>query len=277
MAERTAIEWTDSTFSPWWGCTNVSPGCEHCYAELAARRYYPAAALWGTRAPRRTFGADHWNAPRRWARTLPAKLGRRPRVFSGSMCDVFDVDAPDGERERLFALIRETPELDWLLLTKRVGNARRMLPPDWGDGYPNVWLGATIVNQAEADRDLHKLRATPARIRFLSLEPLLGPIPRLELARIDWCIVGGESGPRARPMRVEWVREIRDQCTAAGCALFVKQHGAARNNPIYHESPDERSRYTGSRRVAHLDPHGKGGALIDGMLWREFPAPGRLA
>lgn len=273
MAEHTAIEWTDCTFNPWWGCTNVSPGCEHCYAELAARRYYPAAALWGTGAPRRTFGAEHWNGPRRWARTLPGKLGRRPRVFSGSMCDVFDKAAPAGERERLFALIRETPELDWLLLTKRIGNAPGMLPADWRDGYANAWVGATIVNQAEADRDLDKLRATPAHVRFLSLEPLLGSIPRLELAGVHWCIVGGESGPAARPMRVEWIHEIREQCAAAGVALFVKQYGVARSNPIYREPPDERSPHTGARRVADLDPHGKGGALVDGALHRAFPSP----
>jgi protein gp37 len=273
MSERTAIEWTDSTFNSWIGCTNVGPGCEHCYAEALMDRRY-GRVEWGAGKPRLRTSPANWRKPLAWNRAaaaFAARIGRRRRVFCASLADVFDNEAPDEWRADLFALIRQTPALDWLMLTKRIGNAPRMLPADWGDGYANVWIGATIVNQVEADRDLDKLRALPARIRFLSLEPLLGPIPRLDLRSIDWCIVGGESGPRARAMRVEWVRDVRDQCIAAGCALLVKQYGVARNNPIYHEPADARSPRTGSARVAELDPHGKGGALVDGRLWREFP------
>lgn len=194
-------------------------------------------------APRRTFNDAHWNEPLKWAKTAPKKLGRRPRVFCASMADVFDKDAPDGARERLWKLIEATPELDWLLLTKRIGNVPRMLPVDWGGGWANVWLGATIANQEEADRDIPKLLDTPAHYRFLSCEPLLGPIdlkqacskyrwrdpdgteccamPRL----LSWVISGGESGPKARPSHPDWHRSLRDQCAAAGVPFLFKQWG----------------------------------------------------
>jgi protein gp37 len=131
-----------------------------------------------------------------------------------------------------------------------------------------VWIGATIVSQAEADRDLAKLRAIRARVRFLSLEPLLGAMPRLELAGVHWVIVGGESGPGARPMRVEWVRGIRDQCIGAGVAFFLKQWGVARNNPLYQASP---SGVASSTWVSQRDPAGKGGSTLDGVRWAEYP------
>ncbi|MES2959765.1 MAG: phage Gp37/Gp68 family protein [Pseudomonadota bacterium] len=251
MSENTAISWTDATFNPWWGCTKVSPACDHCYAERDAKRYQPGKVLWGVGSERRTFGEKHWYEPLRWARTLPAKLGRRPRVFCASMADVFDKDAPEGERASLWTLIAATPELNWLLLTKRIGNAKSMLPADWGDGYPNVWLGATVVSQEEADRDIPKLLATPARVRFLSIEPMLGDIrlgswlqrspsaafaaglvtnempawTRIGSTAIDWVIAGGESGAHARPMHPDWVRSLRDECAAAGVAFHFKQWG----------------------------------------------------
>lgn len=280
MSEQTGISWTDATFNPWWGCTKVSPACDNCYAERDARRFSPGQVLWGVGADRRTFGDKHWNEPRRWNAKAEreahdaALLGlqyRRPRVFCASMADVFDTEAPDGARDRLWELIRETPALDWLLLTKRIGNAKRMLPADWGAGYRNVWLGATVVDQGEVDRDVPKLLATPARTRFLSMEPLLGPVTlrwlcawpenapttaespsgttnHLDgLRRLDWVIVGGESGPHARPMHPEWARLLRDQCAAADVAFHFKQWGEWL--PWHHfndaavDDPPERTRF----------------------------------
>ncbi len=251
MSENSKIEWTHHTFNPWWGCAKVSPGCDNCYAERDANRFSPTTSLWGPGAERRVFGDKHWAEPLKWNRKAAA-AGTRARVFCASMADVFDKNAPAGARERLFALIKETPHLDWLILTKRIGNAPAMLPSDWHTGYSNVWLGASIVNQEEADRDIPKLLAVPARLRFLSMEPLLGPVDiskwlgyceRLDktgISRrasgehivcerhcgISWVIVGGESGPGARPvLRPEWVRALRDQCTDASVPFLFKQWG----------------------------------------------------
>jgi protein gp37 len=249
MSENTGISWCDATFNPWWGCTKVSPACDHCYAERDARRFAPGKTLWGVGAERRTFGDAHWQMPLRWAKTLPAKLGRRPRVFCASMGDVFDKDAPEVERARLFRLIAETPELDWLLLTKRIGNVHRLAPPEWVAAPPareiprwphNVWLGITVVNQEEADRDIPKLLELPASVRFLSVEPMLGPVDvfssitgellhvsgnEFDPGCIDWVICGGESGPSARPMHPEWVSKLRRQCGNAGVPFHFKQWG----------------------------------------------------
>lgn len=243
MSEHTTIEWCDATWSPWEGCTKVSPGCDHCYAE-GMNRWLRKGENWGPGAPRRIYSEEHWEKPFKWQRDalkFETLHSRRRRVFP-SVCDPFDNEAPPILRDRLFATIRATPALDWLLLTKRIGNAKSMLPADWGSGYANVWLGTTIVNQEEADRDIPKLLAVPARVRFLSMEPLLGPVdltrwmPNKTLRVThhrgvsrpdgpDWVIVGGESGHGARPMHPDWVRSLRDQCAAAGVAFHFKQWG----------------------------------------------------
>ncbi|MFZ3484242.1 phage Gp37/Gp68 family protein [Sphingomonas sp. 3-13AW] len=234
MAENTAIEWCDHTFNPWEGCQKVGPGCDHCYAETRNARFGGGTAPnWGPNAPRRRTSRSNWRKPLRWqadAAAFQAKHGRRQRVFCASLADVFDNAVDDSWRADLFELIRATPDLDWLLLTKRIGNVANMLPVpfDFEELYPNVWLGATIVNQAEADRDIPKLLAVPARVRFLSMEPLLGPVEfdPCELVRLDWIIVGGESGPGARPMHPDWARSLRDQCAvAAGVPFLFKQWG----------------------------------------------------
>ena len=239
MSDKTGIAWTDHTFNPWWGCTKVSPGCDHCYAERDANRYSPHVALWGVDAARRVFADKHWQGPLRW-NTTARKDGRRHRVFCASMADVFDNhEIAEATRPRLWKLIRDTPYLDWQTLTKRIGNAKRMLPADWGDGYPNVWLGASVVNQEECERDIPRLMAVSASVRFLSCEPLLDAIdlaPFLDRGAYyygqhefeipDWVIVGGESGPKARPFNIQWARGIRDQCKAAGVAFFMKQTGS---------------------------------------------------
>lgn len=254
MTENSKIQWTDHTFNPWHGCAKVSPGCDNCYAEAQSNRFHPG--LWGVDAARRVWddlaaGArKHWDEPLGWNRKAE-KAGERHRVFSGSMCDVFDKHpAANDERPNLWHLIHKTPALDWLLLTKRVGNVARMVPESWMRcGFPkNVWLGISVVNQEEADRDIPKLLALPARVRFLSCEPLLGPVDlkwhfvaptgnfRTHEGRrqmecrphglLHWAIVGGESGLRARPFDVSWARSIVEQCRAAGVACFVKQLGA---------------------------------------------------
>jgi protein gp37 len=240
MSEKSNIEWTSSTFNPWRGCTKVGPGCDHCYAERDAHRFGTA---WGPGAERRFFGDDHWNKPRLWNAKAAKEQAADPtaqwRVFCASMADVFDNEAPQEVRARLWALIRETPNLTWLLLTKRIGNVAKMLPADWGAGYQNVWLGISVVNQEEADRDIPKLLRTPARLRWLSMEPLLGPVgigeylpgDRWESSEepmqdaLDWIVVGGESGPHARPMHPDWARSLRDQCAAAGVPFLFKQWG----------------------------------------------------
>ncbi len=300
MAENTAIEWADATFNPWWGCQKVSPACDHCYAERDAKRFAPGRVLWGVGAERRTFGDAHWQAPLQWAKQRfgecmscrwrgPASKARlrtglagfdrdpgamhccpsckeplikeaRMRVFCASMADWLDLDAPLDEFVRLLDTIRRTPELDWLLLSKRIGNWRKLLEDaharivetegsdsplaQWcaawiaGDAPANVILMATVINQEEYDRDIGKLLRTPARRRGLSIEPMLGPIdmrmggasmsdyaPHRPLPRLDWVIAGGESGPHARPTHPDWFRALRDQCAAAGVPFLFKQWG----------------------------------------------------
>jgi protein gp37 len=257
MAENSKIEWCDHTFNPFIGCTKVSPGCDNCYAEqLMDKRMHKVQ--WGAGKPRVRTSAANWREPQKWNAAHAeffAKHGRRQRVFCASLADVFDNEVPRQWRQDLFDLILATPNLDWLLLTKRIGNAAKMLQGvaecrgtmmDANDRYvplPNVWIGATIVNQEEADRDVPKLLETPAAVRFLSMEPLLGPVDLCSVplpdgdmlglaldsqgaqAGIDWVIVGGESGLGARPMSVRWARALRDQCAAAGVPFLFKQWG----------------------------------------------------
>lgn len=269
MSENSKIEWCDHTFNPWEGCTKVGPGCDHCYAEARNARFGGGAAVnWGPGAPRRRTSAGNWRKPLQWNKSHAeffAAHGRRQRVFCASLADVFDNDVDPRWRIDLFDLIELTPHLDWLLLTKRIGNVMRMLKShDWCKGQRNVWLGITVVNQEKADRDIPKLLATPAYVKFLSMEPLLGPVDIRDYLTpsfphcvafvqgkqmedgycgrcgghrsdpihrgdthdyIDWVIAGGESGPYARITHPEWPRGLRDQCAAAGVPFLYKQHG----------------------------------------------------
>lgn len=177
MAADSKIEWCDYTFNAWAGCTNVSPACDHCYAERDTARY--KFVEWGPHAQRRKTSPATWAKPYQWQRSHEkffSQNGRRQRVFANSWSDVFDNAAPQEWRNELFHTIHMTPDLDWLLLTKRPQNMAGMLPYDWGDGWPNVWLGVTVENQQEADRRIPILMSTPAAVRFLSCEPLLGPV-----------------------------------------------------------------------------------------------------
>lgn len=218
MAENSKIEWTDHTFNAWVGCTKVSAACDHCYAESWAKRS-GSPELW--QGERRRTSVANWRKPLAW-NAKAAKLGIRYRVFCCSLADVFDNQAPVEWRDDLWVLIRQTPSLDWLLLTKRPQNIARMLPKDWGQGYPNVWLGTTVEDQPEAERRIKYLINVPASIRFLSCEPLLGRIfvPRYG---VHWIICGGESGGSARMMEPSWARDMRDQCAANDIPFFMKQ------------------------------------------------------
>jgi protein gp37 len=225
MAETTNIAWTDSTFNPWIGCTNVSPGCDHCYAEADNKRR--KWTEWGPHGQRYRTTPAYWRNPIKWQKTADAfheKHGRRQRVFCASLADVFDNQVPPEWREDLFALIKKCLDLDWQLLTKRPQNIAKMLPSDWSDGYPNVWLGATTESQEYFDQRWPILARTPAVVRFVSYEPALGPL-RIDATTVkpDWLICGGESGPGARMMHPDWARDIRDQCASAGVKFFMKQ------------------------------------------------------
>lgn len=268
MAMNSNIEWTDHTFNPWWGCAKVSPGCDNCYAERDAQRFSPG--LWGVKANRRFFQNAHWQELLRWDRAA-LKAGVRHRVFCASMADVFDNHPETGPaRDTLWHYIQMTPNLDWLLLTKRIGNVRSMYPPAWLKSPPgNVWLGISVVNQVEADRDIPKLLEAPARVRFLSCEPLLGEIDLHPFKKgqcptcdgdgkqltldsqdmddcqdcrgtgqwpdnpgLDWVICGGESGSNARFMDYDWAFRIAAACQEMGIAFFMKQ-GSAKNWPRF--------------------------------------------
>lgn len=270
MADTTLIEWTATrlpdgtllpgyTFNPWTGCTKVSPGCDHCYAEGWAKR--SGHVQWGPHGARRRTSAANWAKPVKWNAEAEA-TGIRRKVFCASLADVFDNHGsilPEW-RADLWRLILATPYLDWLLLTKRPQNIAKFLPVAagldvWRDGWQNVWLGTTAENQTEAARRLPHLLAVPAAVRFVSAEPLLGQIsfddicdghkffdalrgnwwhdsepPYIERdkPRLDWVIIGGESGPGARPMADEWAQDIIHQCKAAGVAVFMKQMGGVR-------------------------------------------------
>jgi protein gp37 len=224
---KTAIQWCDFTHNVVWGCSKVSPACDHCYAETWAKRT-GWTNLWGPDAERRTFGAKYWAEPLKWNREAQAAR-RTARVFCSSMADVFDNHPTvSQEREKLWPLIEATPHLEWLLLTKRVGNVLKMIPTSWANMLPwNVRIGASIVTQAEADRDIPKLLAIEGR-NFLSCEPLLEALDLTEyLSALDLVIVGGESGAHARPMKAEWAYSLRLQCQKAGVAYFFKQGSQA--------------------------------------------------
>lgn len=293
MGAESAIEWTHATFNPWWGCVKVSPACKHCYAESFAKRV--GQRVWGG-TQRRFFGEKHWAEPIKWnAAALGA--GERRRVFCASMADVFEHiehgHKIDSERERLWALIERTPQLDWLLLTKRPQNIMQMIPEIWRKGLPtNIWCGTTVENQEMADERIPELLRVPARVRFLSCEPLLGPVSLTHVTtyaygstshhtnvlngetlecmydggagislnenrRIHWVICGGESGAGARPMQAEWARKLRDQCQTYGAAFHFKQWGEYDASGLVK---------LGKRNA---------GRHLDGRTWDEFPEPRR--
>lgn len=329
MAENTKIEWADHTFNPWTGCTKVSPGCDRCFAEAWSKRAGDRVGKWGPGAQRVRTTPANWKQPIKW-NAEAERLGVAQSVFCASLGDWADNAVPAQWRFDLADLIIRTPWLNWLLLTKRIGNAAAMLAEMFPNGMPrNVRIGATICNQPEADRDIPKLLALNCP-NFLSIEPMLGPVdltpaylPCPTSARhggpamdpdtgayecckecdytgigneigIDWVIVGGESGPGARPMHPDWVRSLRDQCQAAGVPFLFKQWGEwapVAESPVHPEStriPGNLCRVTrdgvttdhyvaistdGGRQRYELKHIGKkaAGRLLDGREWNKVP------
>jgi len=253
MADNTKIEWADATANFWIGCTKLSPACDHCYAE-ADWDHRKHRVLWGPHGDRSFVKAGEQvvRKMQRNAAAFIAEHGRKPRIFVNSLSDFADNHRsilPEW-RAKVWQLARECPDVILLILTKRPQNLPTYLPTDWGAGYPNVWIGTTAENQTEANRRVPVQLAIPAARRFLSCEPLLEPV---DLERIpsdggvikslsggiyrpygatwdshrslDWVIVGGESGLKARPMHPDWARSLRDQCAAAGVPFLFKQWG----------------------------------------------------
>lgn len=292
---RTTIEWCDFTFNPWVGCTKISAGCKNCYAESLDNRWKSTPEGWGTGKPRKRTSEANWRKPYSWDRKAE-KDGVRYKVFCASLADVFDEEVSDDWRIDLFNMIGECKNLDWLLLTKRPQKAMSFLSSldesqphdDWMD---NIWLGVSVENQEAANERIPLLLQIPARVRFLSCEPLLGPVT-LDLRRrwvgygcpdgcleselcvapdgalrcgicsrppggdpkspIDWVIVGGESGGKARRMDPDWVRSLRVQCVKEEVPFFFKQWGTF----------DENGVRCGKKAA---------GRELDGRLWNEFP------
>jgi protein gp37 len=280
MAKDSRIEWTHHTFNPWWGCVQVSDACDNCYAETWARRL--GINVWGPHSERRFFSDAHWKEPLKWDAEAKNTKERR-RVFCASMADVFEKnDALVPHRQRLLDLIAATPNLDWLLLTKRIGIVKKLLPK--GYEFPkNVWLGATVENQAVADKMIKYLLTfkSPA-VRFLSCEPLLSDLDLNQYltigshgTRVDWVITGGESGAGSRPMNPAWPLHIQQQCEAAGVPFHFKQWG--------HWAPIElvRNDMTKNTRIEIMQDDtgasvaaigkGKAGRELAGQHWDGFP------
>lgn len=290
MGENSKIEWCDHTFNPWMGCTKVSDGCKHCYAETLMDKRW-GKVQWGPQGERVRTSAGYWQQPLKWNRQAKAD-GVRRRVFCASLADVFE-DRQELEPWRidLMKLIEQTTWLDWLLLTKRPENVVRQIElaqDQAGAGIDawgwllrtGVWIGTSVEDQKTANERIPRLLAIPAAVRFLSVEPLLGSVDFMQvltpaspdaLRGIQWVIVGGESGQAARPMHPDWVRSIRDRCQAAGIPFFFKQWGEwwpheqgqwIPSPLINHDVPDDEFYKVGKHAA---------GRLLDGRVWNQFP------
>ncbi|GAA3144776.1 protein gp37 [Kribbella aluminosa] len=243
MADNSAIEWTEATWNPTTGCDRVSAGCDNCYAlSLAKRLKAMGATKYQNDGDPRTSGPGFGVAVHEAALQVPFTW-RRPRlVFVNSMSDLFHARVPTSFIQDVFDVMRQTPQHTYQVLTKRSLRLRRIAPKL---SFPsNVWLGVSVESVAQYNR-ISDLASVPAAVRFLSCEPLLGPLPSVPLEKIDWVIAGGESGPNARPMSADWVRELRNQCVDAGTPFFFKQWGGRRPK--------------------------SGGRELDGQLWDEMP------
>jgi protein gp37 len=244
MSERSSIEWTETTWNPTTGCDRVSAGCDHCYAlTLAKRLKAMGSAKYQTDGDARTSGPGFGVATHATALGEPFRW-RQPRlVFVNSMSDLFHAKVPVDFIRRVFAVMEATPQHTYQVLTKRARRLRRLAPSlPWPS---NLWVGVSVEDAHVAER-VAELRAVPAAVRFLSCEPLLGPLPDLNLNGVGWVIVGGESGPHARPVEARWVRDLQDQCQRGGVPFFFKQWGG--------RSPKA------------------GGRVLDGRTWDEMPA-----
>src|SRR6476661_558697 len=224
MSEHSKIEWTDATWNPLRGCTKVSPGCKHCYAETFAERFR------GVPGHPYEQGFDLRLVPEKLAD--PFRWPARRRVFVNSMSDLFHADVPDDYIERVCRVMAAADWHTYQVLTKRSERMSELLRTRlrFAAELPHVWWGVSVENRRHGLPRIDHLRSAPAAVRFLSVEPLLEDLGRVDLTGIHWMIVGGESGPRARPMNPDWVRRLRDQCQAAGVSFFFKQWGGVRKS-----------------------------------------------
>ena len=219
MAGTSSIEWTEATWNPVTGCSKVSQGCKHCYAARMAKRLQAMGNSRYANGFNVTLHRDLIEAPYSW---------RKPRkVFVNSMSDLFHEDVPFEFIEKVFTTMADTPQHTYQILTKRTERLSILAESlNWSE---NIWIGTSVENEEVINR-ITNLRTVPARIRFLSCEPLIGPLDKINLDGIHWVIVGGESGPGARPMEADWVRSIRDQCRAQEVAFFFKQWGGVQKH-----------------------------------------------
>jgi protein gp37 len=227
VGKNSAIEWCDHTFNPWIGCQKVTEGCDRCYAERMNKYYKWNGGEWGPHAPRTRTSASYWRQPIRWAKRTE---GHRPRVFCASLADWLDNQAPQEWRLQLAETIAATPQLDWMLLTKRIENFDRLAPWTRNDVPENVWIGTTCENQEYFDRRWRYLSGIHTRVRFVSYEPALSSLT-FGNARPHWVVCGGEDGSGARMMDPQWARDLRDECAAKGIAFFLKQMTAKKAIP----------------------------------------------
>lgn len=234
MATKSSIEWTESTWNPVTGCTKISTGCRHCYAERMALRLQAMGQPNYRNGFKVTCHPETLGLPLKW---------KKPRmIFVNSMSDLFHRDVPASFIDEIFFTMNEARWHCFQILTKRGSHLANLANRfTWS---PNIWMGVTVESESYIDR-IDELRKVPAAVRFLSLEPLLGPLPNLDLTDIDWVIVGGESGPGARPMDAEWVTDIRNQCLASKTPFFFKQWGGVQKK--------------------------KAGRLLDKRTWNEMP------
>lgn len=280
--KNSRIEWTDHTFNPWIGCTEVSSGCDNCYARetFDGRR---KMVRWGACQPRHRTSPANWRQPYLW-NAEARRTGIKPRVFCASLADVFDPEVESDWRDDLFALIAECTNLHWLLLTKRPDEARRYFQNTFFDWpWPHVWIGASVENQVAARERIPELLRIPAAGRFLSIEPMLGPvnvqvaespewaIDNGHLIGVDWIIAGGESGTKARPTHPNWLRALRDQCQHDGRPFLFKGWGEWASL----------GGWPGGRLQPYIFPDGlcmhrtgraQSGCLIDEVEYKEVPA-----
>jgi protein gp37 len=283
VSDKSVIEWTDASWNPVTGCAEVSPGCDHCYAKRFAERFRGVPGHPYEQGFDLTLRPERLDQPLRW---------RRPRrIFVNSMSDLFHADVPQAFIAQVWDVMVWADWHTFQVLTKRAERMERLISRAWGDELlrrkiyrnvlesleppANIWLGVSVESTAYYSRIRH-LQRTPAAVRFLSLEPLLGPLPHLPLEGIGWVIVGGESGPGARPMHPHWVRDIRDQCQRAGVPFFFKQWGEWRAMERWGEG--DQTGHLGPPTVTLLDgcllrrvgKHAAGREL-DGRTWDEYP------
>ncbi|HVY98070.1 MAG TPA: phage Gp37/Gp68 family protein [Dongiaceae bacterium] len=244
MSGTTTIEWTDATWNPVTGCTKISSGCDNCYAERFAERFR------GTPGHPFESGFDLTLRPERLDQ--PLKWRRPQMIFVNSMSDLFHKEVPQEFIDNVFDTMEKATWHTFQVLTKRSSLMSKFLRRRYGGrcGPRHMWFGVSVEDGTKLSRIGH-LRNAPAGVRFLSIEPLIGPVGEIDLSGIDWVIVGGESGPRARPMKEQWVQEIRDQCVAARVAFFFKQWGGIRPKT--------------------------GGRTLDGREWNQYPISDRLS